>query len=143
MVSKNEVIYVLKILYFVKPRSDTLLYFKNVSSSATIIIPTTFIFIFVEFTSNYILKLGLYLNYILLVPLPDRLILWELQRILNFNKKNFWQEIALYGEFTIRETLLYFGWVAGFTTKQVEEKLEFLINLLQLPPSNRYVKNLR
>uniref|UniRef100_A0A1B6GX14 Uncharacterized protein n=1 Tax=Cuerna arida TaxID=1464854 RepID=A0A1B6GX14_9HEMI len=52
------------------------------------------------------------------------------------------QEIALYGEFTIRETMVYFGWVSGMTTKEVDDKLEFLINLLQLPPSSRSVKNL-
>ncbi|XP_067007499.1 ABC transporter G family member 23 [Anabrus simplex] len=52
------------------------------------------------------------------------------------------QELALYGEFSIRETLLYYGWVNGMTTKEVDEKLEFLINLLMLPPANRFVKNL-
>ncbi|XP_054268829.1 ABC transporter G family member 20 [Macrosteles quadrilineatus] len=52
------------------------------------------------------------------------------------------QEIALYGEFTIRETMMYFGWVSGMTTKEVDEKLDFLINLLQLPPHSRAVKNL-
>lgn len=29
------------------------------------------------------------------------------------------QELALYGEFTLRETLLYFGWIAGMTTPEV------------------------
>ncbi|XP_015437951.1 PREDICTED: ABC transporter G family member 23 [Dufourea novaeangliae] len=52
------------------------------------------------------------------------------------------QEIALYGEFSIRETFIYFGWCAGMTTEQVDEKLEFLMKLLQLPPENRFVKNL-
>ncbi|XP_031825801.1 ABC transporter G family member 23 [Nomia melanderi] len=52
------------------------------------------------------------------------------------------QEIALYGEFTIRETCIYFGWCAGMTTHQVDEKLEFLIKFLQLPTENRMVKNL-
>lgn len=52
------------------------------------------------------------------------------------------QEIALYGEFTIRETMMYFGWVAGMSTKQADDKIEFLITLLQLPPANRAVKNL-
>ena len=53
------------------------------------------------------------------------------------------QELALYGEFTIRETMLYFGWVAGMTTKQVDDKIEFLVSFLQLPPASRPVKNLR
>lgn len=39
------------------------------------------------------------------------------------------QEIALYGEFSIRETFIYFGWCAGMTTEQVEDKLEFLIKV--------------
>ncbi|XP_029034765.2 ABC transporter G family member 20-like [Osmia bicornis bicornis] len=52
------------------------------------------------------------------------------------------QEIALYGEFSIRETFIYFGWCAGMTTQQVDGKLEFLIKFLQLPSENRLVKNL-
>ncbi|XP_023287880.1 ABC transporter G family member 20 isoform X2 [Orussus abietinus] len=52
------------------------------------------------------------------------------------------QEIALYGEFSIRETFIYFAWVAGMTTEQADEKLEFLIKFLQLPSENRLVKNL-
>ncbi|XP_034255216.1 ABC transporter G family member 20 isoform X2 [Thrips palmi] len=52
------------------------------------------------------------------------------------------QEIALYGEFSIRETMIYFGWVAGMTTAEVEARLEFFINFLQLPPATRAVKNL-
>lgn len=52
------------------------------------------------------------------------------------------QEIALYSEFSIRETFIYFGWVAGMTTAQIDEKLEFLLKFLQLPSENRLVKNL-
>lgn len=52
------------------------------------------------------------------------------------------QEIALYGEFSIRETFIYFGWCAGMSTDLVEDKLEFLIKFLQLPSANRFVKNL-
>ncbi|XP_076758531.1 ABC transporter G family member 23 [Xylocopa sonorina] len=52
------------------------------------------------------------------------------------------QEIALYGEFSIRETFTFFGWCAGMTTDQVDQKLEFLIKFLQLPSENRFVKNL-
>lgn len=39
------------------------------------------------------------------------------------------QEIALYSEFSIRETFIYFGWCAGMTTEQVDEKLIFLIKV--------------
>ncbi|KAK2575825.1 hypothetical protein KPH14_007203 [Odynerus spinipes] len=52
------------------------------------------------------------------------------------------QEIALYNEFSIRETFIYFGWIAGMSTEQVDEKLEFLLKFLQLPSENRLVKNL-
>ncbi|XP_050483054.1 ABC transporter G family member 23 [Bombus huntii] len=52
------------------------------------------------------------------------------------------QEIALYGEFSIKETFIYFGWCAGMTTEQVQQKLEFLIKFLQLPTAKRFVKNL-
>ncbi|XP_075986626.1 ABC transporter oskyddad [Anticarsia gemmatalis] len=52
------------------------------------------------------------------------------------------QEIALFGEFSIRETLIYFGWIANMDTKDVEERIDFLITLLQLPNPNRQVKNL-
>lgn len=52
------------------------------------------------------------------------------------------QEIALFGEFSIRETMIYFGWIAGMTTKEVDEKVDFLISLLQLPNPTRQVKNL-
>lgn len=52
------------------------------------------------------------------------------------------QELALYGEFTLRETLLYFGWINGLTTSEADEKIEFLIRLLQLPSVTRFVKSL-
>ncbi|KAJ8918786.1 hypothetical protein NQ315_011070 [Exocentrus adspersus] len=52
------------------------------------------------------------------------------------------QEVALYGEFTIRETLKYFGWISDMTTAQVEAKVEFFLNLLMLPDADRQVKNL-
>lgn len=55
---------------------------------------------------------------------------------------NFFQELALYGEFTLRETLLYFGWIAGMATSDVDEKIDFLIRLLQLPSVTRFVKSL-
>lgn len=65
--------------------------------------------------------------------------------LLNINlKKNIFtfQELALYGEFTIRETLIYFGWIAGMTTSEVDEKMDFLVRLLQMPTVTRFIKNL-
>lgn len=47
------------------------------------------------------------------------------------------QEIALYGEFTIRETLIYFGWINGLSKDDVDEKTDFLLKMLQLPNASR------
>lgn len=48
----------------------------------------------------------------------------------------------MYGEFTMRETLLYFGWVAGMKTQDIEDRTEFLLRLLNLPNGSKFVKNL-
>jgi len=53
------------------------------------------------------------------------------------------QEIALYGEFSIRETMMYFGWIFGMCTAEIIERLRFLLQFLDLPSQNRLVKNLR
>lgn len=52
------------------------------------------------------------------------------------------QEIALCGEFTIKETMMYFGWIHGMKTSEIKERLAFLLNLLELPFENRLIKNL-
>lgn len=52
------------------------------------------------------------------------------------------QEIALYAEFTIKETMMYFGWIFGMKTEDILERLQFLLNFLDLPSQNRMVKNL-
>lgn len=52
------------------------------------------------------------------------------------------QETALYGEFTIRETMMYFGWIFGMKTEEIAARLKFLLEFLDLPSQNRYVKNL-
>lgn len=52
------------------------------------------------------------------------------------------QEIALYGEFTIKETMMYFGWIFGMKTSEIMDRLHFLLNFLDLPSQNRMVKNL-
>ncbi|XP_011506250.1 PREDICTED: ABC transporter G family member 20 [Ceratosolen solmsi marchali] len=52
------------------------------------------------------------------------------------------QEIALYGEFSIRETFIFFGWCAGMTTDRIKILLFYLLKFLQLPSENRFVKNL-
>lgn len=53
------------------------------------------------------------------------------------------QEIALYGEFSIKETMMYFGWIFGMETPEINDRLQFLLNFLDLPSQNRLVKNLR
>lgn len=50
---------------------------------------------------------------------------------------NFFQEIALYGEFSIRETMIYFGWISGMSTSEVDARIDFLLDLLQLPAGGR------
>jgi len=52
------------------------------------------------------------------------------------------QEIALYGEFSIKETMMYFGWIFGMETTEINDRLQFLLNFLDLPSQNRLVKNL-
>uniref|UniRef100_A0A8D8X121 ABC transporter G family member 20 n=3 Tax=Cacopsylla melanoneura TaxID=428564 RepID=A0A8D8X121_9HEMI len=52
------------------------------------------------------------------------------------------QEIALYGEFSIAETMMYFGWIFGMETPEIEDRLQFLLNFLDLPSQARLVKNL-
>lgn len=53
------------------------------------------------------------------------------------------QEIALYGEFSIRETFIYFGWCAGMTTEQVDEKLIFLLKVrkFQIAENRNFKEN--
>ena len=53
------------------------------------------------------------------------------------------QELALYTEFTIRETYQYFGRIYKMSAKDVLNQMEFLTNLLDLPPSHRTVGTLR
>lgn len=52
------------------------------------------------------------------------------------------QEVALYGEFTMRETMIFFGTIADMTRAQVEARVDFLTDLLLLPCSDKYVKTL-
>lgn len=52
------------------------------------------------------------------------------------------QEISIYDDFTIEETLYYFGKINKMTIELIEKRIEFLLTLLDLP-SNRFVANLR
>ena len=64
--------------------------------------------------------------------------------IINSQKILIFQELALYGEFTIRETLLYFGRIHGMQKKSIENQIEFLLDLLELSNfTDEFVRNLR
>ena len=52
------------------------------------------------------------------------------------------QELALYGEFTIRETLQYFGRIFHMSDEKINERSDFLIKFLDLPSKWRLVMNL-
>lgn len=53
------------------------------------------------------------------------------------------QELSLYTEFTIAETLTYFGTLGGLTRGQVKSSMKFLIDLLDLPEESRQAARLR
>ena len=52
------------------------------------------------------------------------------------------QEIALYGEFTIEETIIFFGRIAGVSSKSIKEKYLHLSKLLQLPRNSNKIREL-
>ncbi|XP_048514725.1 ABC transporter G family member 20 isoform X2 [Athalia rosae] len=52
------------------------------------------------------------------------------------------QEISLVKEFTTANAMYYFGRISGVSDSDIEERLTFLTDLLQLPPRNRQVKHM-
>uniref|UniRef100_A0A8B9RNC6 ABC transporter G family member 23-like n=1 Tax=Astyanax mexicanus TaxID=7994 RepID=A0A8B9RNC6_ASTMX len=52
------------------------------------------------------------------------------------------QDIALYNEFTISNTLWFFGRIHGLSSKETEDRMNFLIDFLDLPQKNSLVRNL-
>ncbi|CAG2112185.1 unnamed protein product [Medioppia subpectinata] len=52
------------------------------------------------------------------------------------------QEIAVYDDFTIEETLLYFGRLFRLNPRFLKERIEFLLAFLDLPNKSRMVINL-
>lgn len=52
------------------------------------------------------------------------------------------QETALYKAFTIQETINYFGCLNGMTKKDRDSRVSFLIKFLDLPESNRLIRDL-
>lgn len=53
------------------------------------------------------------------------------------------QELALYSEFTISDTLTFFGRIHGLTSKETQARMNFLIDFLDLPQKTSLVRNLR
>lgn len=57
--------------------------------------------------------------------------------------KFFKQEVALNGEFTIREVCHYFGRIFGMEKDSIDNRIENLLNLLDLKRCNQYINTLR
>lgn len=55
----------------------------------------------------------------------------------------FVQDLALYNEFTISDTLTFFGRIHGLTSKETQARMKFLIDFLDLPQKHSLVRNLR
>ena len=52
------------------------------------------------------------------------------------------QELALFLEFSIEETLIYFARIYGMTRAKFKERLIFLMDFLDLPSSTRILENM-
>ncbi|XP_056465495.1 ABC transporter G family member 23 isoform X1 [Gadus chalcogrammus] len=52
------------------------------------------------------------------------------------------QDLALYNEFTISDTLTFFGRIHGLTSKETQARMDFLVDFLDLPQKCRLVRNL-
>ena len=52
------------------------------------------------------------------------------------------QELSLFLEFTIEESLLYFGRLYGLSTKAIENRTDFLLEFLKLPEKSRLLSEL-
>jgi ABC-type multidrug transport system ATPase subunit len=51
------------------------------------------------------------------------------------------QETALVGNFKIREMLWFFGTVYGMNVKEIEERIRFIVGLLELPDVEMFIEN--
>lgn len=52
------------------------------------------------------------------------------------------QELALFPDFTIQETLFFFARLFGMKDKKIKERVRFLVSFLELPDKDRLVGNL-
>lgn len=53
------------------------------------------------------------------------------------------QELALYGDFTMLETMYYFGILHGMSCREVKTRGKFLLDLLELPNKDKLIRKLR
>lgn len=53
------------------------------------------------------------------------------------------QELALFGDFTMMETMYYFGILNRMSCRKIKERGKFLTNLLELPTASKSIKKLR
>ena len=53
------------------------------------------------------------------------------------------KDLALFGDFTMLETMYYFGTLFGMSPKKVRERGKFLLELLELPSVTKTIKKLR
>ncbi|XP_075228584.1 ABC transporter G family member 23-like [Lycorma delicatula] len=52
------------------------------------------------------------------------------------------QELAIYQEFSMYETLAYYGYLFGMTREQIVTRTDEILNFLELPPHNRTAETL-
>ncbi|XP_071250602.1 ABC transporter G family member 20-like isoform X2 [Salvelinus alpinus] len=52
------------------------------------------------------------------------------------------QDLALYNEFTISDTLTFFGRIHGLSSKDTQARMDFLVDFLDLPQKSKLVRNL-
>ncbi|KAL1131055.1 hypothetical protein AAG570_012292 [Ranatra chinensis] len=52
------------------------------------------------------------------------------------------QELGLYTEFSIWETLCYYGWIYGMKKKAIRKRVDELLEFLDLPSKNRVLSQL-
>lgn len=50
--------------------------------------------------------------------------------------------MALYAEFSITETLQFYGKIAGMKPERIQERIKFLVDMLMLPEPRQHVENL-
>lgn len=52
------------------------------------------------------------------------------------------QDVALVGEFTVKEAIYFFGRIYGLSEEKLASRLKELMSLMELPSEDRLIKNL-